>query len=251
MRIQEAMTRQVHIANPNQSICDAACMMAAADAGVLPVGEGDRLVGMITDRDIAIRAVAQGRGPDTPVRDVMSPAVCYCFEDQEIDEVAANMADVKLRRLPVLIGARRSAGADAASGIFGRFTVGSNGPTRQRQGRGDRAAPLSRAITGVPQAMASIMTSPNGSGQSMGNSRASELPNNAALFVSSISPSNPRVADQAAVQYGRGNSPDRGGQPWRQSSMASSPRARWRLHDRRPSVQKSVPRTTDALGEPD
>ena len=88
MRIQEAMTRQVHIANPNQSIGDAACMMAVADAGALPVGDGDRLVGMITDRDIAIRAVAEGKGPDTPVRDVMSPEVCYCFEDQEIDEVA-------------------------------------------------------------------------------------------------------------------------------------------------------------------
>jgi len=82
------MTRQVHIANPNQSIGDAACMMAVADAGALPVGDGDRLVGMITDRDIAIRAVAEGKGPDTPVRDVMSPEVCYCFEDQEIDEVA-------------------------------------------------------------------------------------------------------------------------------------------------------------------
>lgn len=110
MRIQEAMTRQVHIANPNQSIGDAACMMAAADAGALPVGDGDRLVGMITDRDIAIRAVAEGKGPDTPVRDVMSPEVCYCFEDQEIDEVAANMADVKLRRLPVLNREKRLVG---------------------------------------------------------------------------------------------------------------------------------------------
>jgi CBS domain-containing protein len=100
------MTRHVRIANPTQSICDAACMMAEVDAGALPVGEGDRLVGMITDRDIAIRAMAQGKGPDTPVREVMSPEVCYCFEDQEIDEVPANMADVKLRRLPLLSAAR-------------------------------------------------------------------------------------------------------------------------------------------------
>jgi CBS domain-containing protein len=110
MRIQEAMTRQVHIANPNQSICDAACLMAAVDAGALPVGDGDRLVGMITDRDIAIRAVAQGKGPDTPVRDIMSPEICYCFEDQRVDEVAANMADVKLRRLPVLNREKRLVG---------------------------------------------------------------------------------------------------------------------------------------------
>jgi CBS domain-containing protein len=104
------MTRHVRIANPTQSICDAACMMAEVDAGALPVGEGDRLVGMITDRDIAIRAMAQGKGPDTPVREVMSPEVCYCFEDQEIDEVPANMADVKLRRLPVLNGEKRLVG---------------------------------------------------------------------------------------------------------------------------------------------
>jgi CBS domain-containing protein len=70
-------------------------MMRQIDAGVLPVGESDRLVGMITDRDIAVRAVGEGKGPDTLVREVMSPEICYCFEDQELDEVAANMADVK------------------------------------------------------------------------------------------------------------------------------------------------------------
>jgi CBS domain-containing protein len=100
IRIQEAMTRHVHITNPSQSIRDAACMMAEVEAGAISVGEDDRLVGMITDRDIAIRAVALGKGPETPVRDIMGPGVCSCFEDQEVDEVAVNMADVKLRRLP-------------------------------------------------------------------------------------------------------------------------------------------------------
>jgi CBS domain-containing protein len=110
MRIQQAMTKDVHIANPGQSIRDAARMMAEIDAGVLPVGEKDRLVGMITDRDIALRAVANGKGPDTPVSEIMSGEICYCFEDQELDEVAANMADIKVRRLPVVSRDKRLVG---------------------------------------------------------------------------------------------------------------------------------------------
>ena len=80
MRVSEAMTREVRVANPGQSIRDVAKIMDEINAGSLPVGENDRLVGMITDRDIAIRAVAQGKGPDTPVREVMSSEkVLYCY----------------------------------------------------------------------------------------------------------------------------------------------------------------------------
>ena len=74
MRVSEAMTREVRLTKPRQSIQAAAGLMAEIDAGALPVAERDRLVGMITDRDIAVRAVAAGKGPDTPVREVMSPA---------------------------------------------------------------------------------------------------------------------------------------------------------------------------------
>jgi hypothetical protein len=83
MRVSEAMTRDVRVARPDQSIQDAAKMMSDVDAGVLPVGENDQLVGMITDRDIAIRGIAQGKGPDTPVREVMTADVKYCFEDED------------------------------------------------------------------------------------------------------------------------------------------------------------------------
>ena len=102
MKISKCMTRDVQLASPTQSIQDAAKMMADIDAGSLPVGQDNRLVGMITDRDIAIRAVADGKSPDTPVREVMSQEVLYCFDDQELEEVARNMADIKVRRLPVL-----------------------------------------------------------------------------------------------------------------------------------------------------
>src|SRR5215470_5373947 len=102
MQVNEAMTSDVKIANPNQTIRNAARLMAQIDAGVLPVGENDRLVVMITDRDIAIRAVGAGKDPQTPVREVMSKEVMYCFEDDDLDEVVQNMADIKVRRLPVL-----------------------------------------------------------------------------------------------------------------------------------------------------
>jgi CBS domain-containing protein len=110
MKVNEAMTRDVCIARPDQSIQDAAKMMADIDAGVLPVGESDRLVGMITDRDIAVRAVAQGKGPQTAVREVMTSDVKYCFEDEDTDEVARNMGDEQVRRLPVLNRDKRLVG---------------------------------------------------------------------------------------------------------------------------------------------
>jgi CBS domain-containing protein len=110
MQVSEAMTRNVKIVNPDQSIREAARLMAEIDAGVLPVGDGDRLLGMITDRDIAIRGVAAGKAPDTPVREVMSAEVKYCFEDEDINDAAQNMADIKLRRLPVLNRNKRLVG---------------------------------------------------------------------------------------------------------------------------------------------
>ena len=110
MRVSEAMTRDVRIASPSETIRQAARMMAEIDAGVVPVGENDRLVGMITDRDIAVRAVADGKSPDTPIREIMSSDVCYCFDDQEVSDVAANMADVKVRRLPVVNRDKRLVG---------------------------------------------------------------------------------------------------------------------------------------------
>jgi CBS domain-containing protein len=102
MRVSDAMTAAVRIVSPQQTICEAAKMMAEIDAGALPVGDGDRLVGMVTDRDIAIRAVALGKDPQTPIQEVMSKEVLYCFADQDLDEVVHNMADIKVRRMPVL-----------------------------------------------------------------------------------------------------------------------------------------------------
>ena len=110
MKVREAMTRDVQLVKPDQPISEAAKLMAELDIGALPVEESDRLVGMITDRDIAVRAVALGRGPDTPVSEVMSREIKYCYEDQSIDEVTQNMGELRIRRLPVLTRDKRLVG---------------------------------------------------------------------------------------------------------------------------------------------
>jgi CBS domain-containing protein len=117
MNVSECMTREVKIANPQETICDAAKMMADCDAGVLPVGENDRLVGVITDRDIAVRGVAEGKGPNASVRAVMSQEVQYCFEDEEIGDVLRKMGDLQVRRLPVLSRGKRLVGIVSLSDL--------------------------------------------------------------------------------------------------------------------------------------
>lgn len=117
MRVSEVMTRDVRVASPDDTIRQAASVMAEIDAGALPVGDQDRLVGMITDRDIAVRAVAQGKGPDAKVRDVMTSDLKYCFEDEDIDHVATNMADIQVRRLPVVNRDKRLVGIVALGDI--------------------------------------------------------------------------------------------------------------------------------------
>lgn len=141
MKIDQVMTRDVHVASPDQSIREAAEMMAALDAGALPVGADDRLVGMITDRDIAVRGVAHGRDPDTPIREVMTDEVMYCFEDEDVEYVARNMANAQVRRLPVVNRKKRLVGivaiADLAARedaqVVGETVAGISAPASERR----------------------------------------------------------------------------------------------------------------------
>ena len=119
MQVQQVMTHDVAMVNPDQTLQKAARLMADLDLGVLPVSQGDRLVGMITDRDIAVRALAQGKGPKAKVRDAMTPNVKYCFADQELDEISANMADIQIRRLPVVDRDKRLVGILSLSDLAG------------------------------------------------------------------------------------------------------------------------------------
>jgi CBS domain-containing protein len=111
MQVAQIMTRSVDLADPDMKLKTAAQKMREDDVGALPVGENDRLVGMVTDRDIVMRAFAGGQtAGDAPVRDVMSDKICYCFEDQSLDEVAALMAQHQVHRLPVLNRDKRLVG---------------------------------------------------------------------------------------------------------------------------------------------
>ncbi|MFN3767000.1 CBS domain-containing protein [Ectopseudomonas guguanensis] len=117
MKISKIMTRNVRMLDPERSIREAASLMADIDSGALLINEGDRLVGIVTDRDIAIRAVATGMDGSTPVRQVMSSNVLYCFDDEDVEHVAANMADVRVRRLPVLNREKRLVGVVSLGNI--------------------------------------------------------------------------------------------------------------------------------------
>ena len=102
MKVSQVMTRDVKTVRPDQTAKDAAKFMLSEDAGSMPVSEGDRLIGMITDRDIAVRGVARGYGPDTPVRELMTDEVICVREDDDIEEVATRMSQAQVRRLPVI-----------------------------------------------------------------------------------------------------------------------------------------------------
>jgi CBS domain-containing protein len=103
MRVSEVMTRRVECTHLDATLQEAAARMKSLDIGPLPVCDNDRLVGMVTDRDITVRAIAEGEDPTTiHVRDIMTPEVFYCFEDQDVAEAAQRMKDKQVRRLLVL-----------------------------------------------------------------------------------------------------------------------------------------------------
>ena len=103
MLVREILTRDPEVIRPDASICDAARKMKQADIGMLPVCDGKRLVGVITDRDLTVRALAEGRDPKlTEVAAIMTPNIFFCFEDDDLQEAATIMEEKQVRRLPVL-----------------------------------------------------------------------------------------------------------------------------------------------------
>jgi CBS domain-containing protein len=111
MEVRKIMTRNVEVIHPDRPIQEAAERMKELDVGPLPVCEGDRLVGMLTDRDITVRAVADGYDPwTTPVRDVMTREVDCCFEDDDVANAARIMEQKQILRLLVLNRDRRLVG---------------------------------------------------------------------------------------------------------------------------------------------
>src|SRR6266403_5725654 len=102
MLVRDILTKDPEVIRPDASICEAARKMKQADIGMLPVCDGTRLMGAITDRDLTIRSMAEGRDPNlTQVGAVMSSNVFYCFDDDELQEAARVMEEKQVRRLPV------------------------------------------------------------------------------------------------------------------------------------------------------
>jgi CBS domain-containing protein len=111
MQLKDVMTAQVEVIRPDAPIREAAQKMKNRDIGPLPVCDGERLVGMVTDRDIVVNAVAEGRDPETTkIADVMTPEVTYCFDDQDTEEAMRLMERHQIRRLPVLSREKRLVG---------------------------------------------------------------------------------------------------------------------------------------------
>lgn len=119
MKVSECMSHEVKVAAPDHSLQSAAQLMADIDAGFLPVADNDKLIGIVTDRDIAIRGVARGRPPEANIREVMSNEVKYCYVDQDADDVLANMGDIQVRRLPVVDRKKRLVGIVSISDLAG------------------------------------------------------------------------------------------------------------------------------------
>ena len=118
MIVKKCMTSKVELGNPDMTLSEAAKKMRDGDFGILPIEENDRLVGVLTDRDIAVRGVAEGHDPKTMhVRDIMSERVLYCYEDQSLDEVAENLGENQIRRIPVLNRQKRLVGIISLSDL--------------------------------------------------------------------------------------------------------------------------------------
>ncbi len=121
-KLKELMSRDVKVISPDMSIREAASQMRDGDFGMLPVGENDRMIGTITDRDIAIRGVAEGKDADTKVRDVMSEGISWAYEDDSVEAAARIMSERQVRRLPVVDRDKRLVGIVA----LGDFAVESS-----------------------------------------------------------------------------------------------------------------------------
>jgi CBS domain-containing protein len=111
MIVRDVMTVAVKMARPDTALVDIAKLMRDEDIGAVPVVENEKLIGMVTDRDIVVRAVAEGREPErTTARTVMSLRMMYCFADQNVEEVLQNMGDLQVRRLAVVDRDKRLVG---------------------------------------------------------------------------------------------------------------------------------------------
>ncbi|MCB8748892.1 CBS domain-containing protein [Rhodoferax sp. U2-2l] len=135
-QLKDVMSYDVQVISPEATLQEAAARMRDADCGMLPVGENDRMIGAVTDRDIIVRAVAEGKGGDTLVREVMSEDVIWCYEDDTVEKGAEMMSRCQVRRLPVVNSDKRLVGIVS----LGDFAVAA-----------DDIQPTAEALVGISQ----------------------------------------------------------------------------------------------------
>ncbi len=135
-QLKDVMSYDVQVISPEATLQEAAARMRDADCGMLPVGENDRMIGAVTDRDIIVRAVAEGKGGDTLVREVMSEDVIWCYEDDTVEKGAEMMSRCQVRRLPVVNSDKRLVGIVS----LGDFAVAA-----------DDIQPSAEALVGISQ----------------------------------------------------------------------------------------------------
>lgn len=135
-QLKDVMSNDVQVISPEATLQEAAARMRDADCGMLPVGENDRMIGAVTDRDIIVRAIAEGKGGDTLVREVMSKDVIWCYEDDTVEKGAEMMSRCQVRRLPVVNSDKRLVGIVS----LGDFAVAA-----------DDIQPTADALVGISQ----------------------------------------------------------------------------------------------------
>lgn len=132
-QIKDVMSHNVEFVTPEKTVQQVAEIMQVRDIGFVPVGENDRLIGMVTDRDITVRSIATGQNPATQqIRDVMTPKTYYCFDDQEIEEVCNNLGEIQVRRLPVVNRDKRLVGVVSLGDLAQEASRPNVGQTQQQ-----------------------------------------------------------------------------------------------------------------------
>ena len=132
-QIKDVMSRDYKFISPHASIHEAAQIMRDLDIGFLPVAEKDRMIGMVTDRDIVVRSAAEGTKPTSQeIGEIMTPKTYYCYDDQEIEDVCNNLGEIQVRRLPVVNRDKRLVGIVSLGDLAQEASRPNVGQTQQQ-----------------------------------------------------------------------------------------------------------------------
>lgn len=132
-QIKDVMSPNFKWMAPDSPVSQVAQAMRDMDIGFMPLAENDKMIGMVTDRDITVRAIAEGKDPaNTAAREVMTPKTYYCYDDQDVEEVCNNMGEIQVRRLPVVNRDKRLVGIVSLGDLAQEASRPNIGQTQQQ-----------------------------------------------------------------------------------------------------------------------